>query len=90
MIKNTEPWMQYAVCGSVGTEVFYPEPGEDWMPTATLCRTGCPVKAQCLDYAMRLEQGMERRYRYGIFGGMTPNGREKHESAWLAEQEAVA
>lgn len=88
MIKNTEPWVAYAICSSVGTEMFYPEPGEDWKPSTEMCRSRCPVAAQCLDFAMRMERGMDRKSRYGIFGGLTPSARAEHEPAWLAEAAA--
>jgi hypothetical protein len=90
MIRNTELWTEHAPCRSVGVEVFFPEPGEAWLPTATMCRTSCPVQQQCLDYAMRLEQGMDRNKRFGVWGGLTPSARMKHEPAWLVEREAAA
>jgi hypothetical protein len=90
MIKNTEPWVAHAICASVGVEVFFPELGEAWLPTAELCRTRCPVQQQCLDYAMRLERGMDRNKRFGVWGGLTPGARMTHEPVWLAEREVAA
>lgn len=36
----------------------------------------CPVKSPCLEYALEVE-GRERRARYGIWGGTTPE--ERHQ-----------
>jgi hypothetical protein len=39
---------------------------------------------------MRMEAGQSNKTRMGVWGGLTPNGRKKHEKQWLAEQEAAA
>ncbi|MFJ5217242.1 WhiB family transcriptional regulator [Streptomyces sp. NPDC088354] len=41
-----------------------------------LCRTACPVQAECLEHAMAGEQGLNRADRQGIRGGR--DGGERH------------
>ena len=85
-LPNREPWMLAASCREVGGDVFFPEKGEEHAEPRRLCRVACKVKAQCLDFAMRAEHGVSRHHRHGIYGGMTPGQRAKHEAQWQAEQ----
>jgi hypothetical protein len=85
-----EPWIQHATCRSIGTAAFFPEIGEDWQQAMKVCLTQCPVRLQCLDYAMRMEAGASSKTRMGIWGGLTPGKRKRYEREWLAEQEAAA
>lgn len=85
-----EPWMKAAECTSIGTEVFFPEIGENWNPPKSVCRTVCKVRLQCLDYAMRMEAGVDHKNRFGVYGGLGPLSRKKYEPEWLAEQEGDA
>jgi WhiB family redox-sensing transcriptional regulator len=87
-MKNTEPWTSAAVCVSIGGDAFYPEAGESWKTPIGVCRT-CPVRLQCLDYAMREEQGRPVLHRFGVFGGLKPYARKKYEAEWLAGQVAA-
>lgn len=57
-------WMDEAVCAQVGSEIFFPEAGANPNEAKRVCRN-CPVKAECLDYA--LSHGMV----YGVWGGLT-------------------
>lgn len=60
---------------------FYPERGEDAGPAKHVCRT-CPVKSECLDYALKY------RERFGIWGGLTERGRkDMYGSVPRAERE---
>jgi hypothetical protein len=83
-----EAWMEHAVCREVAPEVWFPEKGEDHASPRRMCFSSCKVRLQCLDYAMRLEEGMGRHFRSGVFGGLTPGQRVQHEPVWLAEREA--
>lgn len=42
------------------------------MPARRLCAV-CPVRRECLDFAMRIEPAQSR---HGIWGGISPSGRE--------------
>src|SRR6266542_3455594 len=84
-----EPGVQRATCRSIGVSAFFPEIGEDWQQAMKVCAQ-CPVRLQCLDYAMRMEAGASSKTRMGIWGGMTPGKRKRYEAQWLAEQEIAA
>lgn len=47
---------------------------------ALMCR-GCPVKAQCLQLALGWEGSVGSKYRYGVWGGMTPVARARMAKA---------
>jgi WhiB family redox-sensing transcriptional regulator len=85
-----EPWTISAVCREVGGDEWFPEKGGDWKTPSSLCLTRCTVRAQCLDFAMRQEEGLSREGRFGILGGLTPKMRAKYEPEWLANREAAA
>lgn len=81
-----EPWVSSAACLSIGVEAFYPSPGDDWNVVKAVCLTACQVRPSCLDYAMRMESGVDRKSRWGVYGGLSPSARKKYEPQWLAEQ----
>ena len=84
-IPTPAPWVAAAPCASTDPEVFFPEKGGSTTEALKVCRR-CPVKLLCLDAAMQDEIGLSRSSRIGIWGGLGPNGRAKHEPQWLAEQ----
>ena len=64
-------WREDAACAQVDPEMFFPEP--DWKPTIaarTVC-AGCPVIAQCLEFALVND------IKSGIWAGTTPYERGK-------------
>lgn len=81
-----EPWTAYAVCREVDPDAWHPEKGGDHRSPRLVCLSSCTVRLNCLDYAMRIEQGMGPKVRAGVYGGMTPGQRSRHEEEWLAEQ----
>lgn len=74
---DLRPWMKEAACKDVADpDIFFPEQGQ-WkkgIAAKAIC-AGCPVKKDCLDYAIEYEQGD----RYGIWGGMNTKERWEHE-----------
>lgn len=72
------PWEDYAACRQVDV-------GDLWFPyhydansvelPVSICNT-CPVRAQCLAWAMAQEGDAARAFRHGIWGGTTPAERE--------------
>lgn len=84
MIYQPEPWMERGACRSIGGEVFFPEIGEDWHEARKVCTDRCPVTMQCLEFAMRVEQGTSLHARAGLWGGLSPKQRKDYEPAWLA------
>ena len=67
---DERPWAAYAACRDVDPDVFFPASEEDSTQGLRICR-GCPVKAECLDWAL------ETRVRYGIWGGATERDRRR-------------
>lgn len=67
---------------------------DPWYPTAAIdgppdvphtmairiCRR-CPATDPCLAEAMAAEEGLSEQYRYGIFGGLTPDQRAQLDQA---------
>lgn len=60
-----ETWMVDAMCAQTDADAWFPDHGDK--PTAerakTICREACPVREQCLEYALRTEQ------QVGIWAG---------------------
>jgi WhiB family redox-sensing transcriptional regulator len=84
-VYREEPWITSAKCVSIGVEVFFPARDDDWNQIKSVC-LNCPVRLQCLDYAMRMEEGQDHKTRFGVWGGLDPLARRKHEPEWLAGQ----
>ena len=59
-------WQSRAACVSQSDADFFPERGgkRDVAAAKAVC-AGCPVRAECLDYAL------DMRVRFGIWGGLT-------------------
>ena len=72
-------WTLDALCAPFDGDLWYtnPEGAGTGMERRTAIRIcgDCPVQAQCLNAAMRLEQGLGRTSRFGIWGGLTPTQR---------------
>ncbi|MGZ8766173.1 MAG: WhiB family transcriptional regulator, partial [Acidimicrobiia bacterium] len=66
-------WHRAAACRSVGTHLFFLEPGADPKPARALCAT-CPVTRECLRFAVETEAA-------GIWGGQSPAERRKARQA---------
>lgn len=63
-------WMDSALCREVGyLDLFFPEPGGSSQPAKRICRQ-CPVKAECLQYAM--DNPMT-----GVYGGTSVEDRKQ-------------
>jgi WhiB family redox-sensing transcriptional regulator len=63
-------WTDRAACRGTDTEIFFPANADEEAEALSICAT-CPVRAQCLDYAVR------NRETYGIWGGTTPEQRRR-------------
>ena len=77
--RVTADWTIDALCASIDGDLWYTDPegagtGMEGRTAIRICGD-CPVQAQCLHAAMRLEQGMGRKSRFGIWGGLTPTQR---------------
>ncbi len=73
-------WRDRGNCAPTPPDVAHPR-ADDWHPDTTdhttalpLCH-GCPVTTQCLAEALRIEA--RSAFRWGVWGGTTPNQRHK-------------
>jgi hypothetical protein len=64
-----------AACVGIPSEIFHPEPGDDWQQAVAVCG-GCPVRLQCLEWAMTVETTLNQ-VPFGIYGGVTARRRSK-------------
>jgi WhiB family redox-sensing transcriptional regulator len=67
---RTRAWTARAACRDTNTEIFFPASANEEVDALAICAT-CPVRAQCLDYAIR------NRENHGIWGGTTPEERRR-------------
>lgn len=68
------PWQDAAVCASVDPDLFFPETGGSTVTAKRLCRS-CPVRAECLEYALANDE------RDGIWGGYSERERARFARA---------
>lgn len=81
MNEEDAQWRIYAACAPVPREVFYVNKGGSLTPAKRICST-CPVRRECLEFAMRAEGGLDY-HRHGVFGGLSPSDRsELDRSSW--------
>lgn len=68
-------WRHRAACRDEDPELFFPVsevgPGAEQVARAKAVCARCPVRAECLEYA--LENGLD----HGIFGGLTEQERRR-------------
>jgi len=69
-------WRERAACLDLDTDIFFPV-GEGEASQAPIERAKaicavCPVRAECLDFALRTRQ------ESGVWGGMTEDERRRH------------
>lgn len=86
-------WRSAGACVSADPDLFFPismkGPGEKQIGQAKAICAGCQVKQECLDFAMTHD------LPYGIWGGSTPEDRQrerrrKRRAAAAAARRAVA
>jgi hypothetical protein len=69
--KADELWKLDASCQGLNTDMFFTEVGQNPDPALIRMCKACPVKQQCIEYA--LKYSLE-----GIWGGMGQRGRENY------------
>jgi WhiB family redox-sensing transcriptional regulator len=70
-----ENWFKKGNCYGKDTSMFYPETGDiSGAKKAKILCTGCPVRAECLAYALNNNE------LFGVWGGMTVRKRKKLRS----------
>jgi WhiB family transcriptional regulator, redox-sensing transcriptional regulator len=72
---NAAKWRSAAACLSADPDLFFPisakGPGEKQVARAKIICGGCRVRQQCLEFALAHDQ------LYGIWGGTTPEDRQR-------------
>ncbi|WP_244960123.1 WhiB family transcriptional regulator [Actinomyces faecalis] len=69
-------WQEQALCAQIDMDLWFPSSmggGSSDAAVSVCCR--CPVVDECLSYAMECE-ARDRR-RFGVWGGLTPDERER-------------
>jgi len=71
-------WKDRAVCvGAEEPDLWFPDGirGSAFIvqvaQAAAVCHNQCPVRIDCLRAAMRNEEGLSAKYRFGVHGGLT-------------------
>jgi WhiB family redox-sensing transcriptional regulator len=68
---NREAWVEQAVCAQTGAgDTWYPERGNSARNAKRICWS-CPVRAQCLAYALN------RNEPFGVWGGYSDRERRQ-------------
>jgi WhiB family redox-sensing transcriptional regulator len=74
-IESTENWRSAGACLSADPDLFFPisttGPAERQIARAKVICAGCEVRKVCLEFAMSHDQV------YGIWGGTTPDDRQR-------------
>lgn len=81
-VLRHEPWKDDAACRGAPSRIFFEDAINDQgkviqeglAEARTLCGS-CPVKQECLAYAMEYERGVPLRRRYGVWAGTVPEDR---------------
>jgi WhiB family redox-sensing transcriptional regulator len=66
--RHGDSWKLRGTCKTVDPELFFPEKGGSVTEAKRIC-TGCPVRAECLDFALRNNE------RFGVWGGLSERER---------------
>lgn len=66
-------WTRYANCRGADSEIFFPERGESVKPAKAICSV-CVVQLRCL------KDAMDRKERFGIWGGLSERERRRVRS----------
>ena len=74
-IESTENWRSAGACQAADPDLFFPisatGPAEQQIARAKVICAECGVRKECLDFAMSHDQV------YGIWGGTTPEDRQR-------------
>jgi WhiB family redox-sensing transcriptional regulator len=82
-VDVTGEWEDRALCRTVDAEIFFATGATQEYRAKVVCKT-CPVRAECLAYALRY------RVEHGVWGGLTDRERRRvlnrtRATAWNPE-----
>ncbi len=84
-IQGVDPdsnWQKDASCRGTDPELFFPDKGKPQREAKIVCN-GCPVKAECLDYAIKNGE------KFGIWGGMSERERRRIRDTRAVARQAI-
>jgi WhiB family redox-sensing transcriptional regulator len=67
-------WVEGAACRDADPELFFAGSGSAYTEARAIC-AGCPVVAECRDYADRIEAAPRAYEMFGMFAGESPSER---------------
>lgn len=70
LVARSEDWTTLAACKGMPADLFFTERGKSTAEAKAVC-AGCPVREQCLDYAMANTE------RFGVWGGLSEHERRR-------------
>lgn len=70
-LERPEDWRQQAACAETDPELWFPDGWHESPDAIAICNT-CPVRQECLDDALRMDDNA-----FGIRGGLYPSERRK-------------
>lgn len=68
---STTAWMKLGNCRNYPPDVFFPSDGVGVDRARKICNADCPVKEQCLEYALA------HRIEHGVWGGTSERERRR-------------
>ena len=74
MTAPAPEWLDQALCAGAPDHIFFPIHGAPADTARRYC-AACPVRIDCLRFALDVEDGCGPRVRHGVWGGMTPTER---------------
>lgn len=84
---NADDWRLRASCRDANLDLFFPNgvtgPAVDQIEAAKAVCTLCPVRAECLEFALVTNQ------QCGVWGGTTEEERRKLRRKWRAQRHVV-
>ncbi|MDQ4068489.1 MAG: WhiB family transcriptional regulator [Actinomycetota bacterium] len=82
--EGTGSWRRQAACHGCDVELFFPVGvtglAVDQIAAAKAVCAECPVRAECLDFALVTNQ------EAGVWGGATEEERRRLRRSWLAQR----
>jgi WhiB family redox-sensing transcriptional regulator len=71
ILLEVQPWYDQAAClDGVDADAFFPDRGGSTRTARRVCAS-CPVKTDCLDYALANDE------RFGVWGGLSERERRR-------------
>lgn len=67
---NGQNWRAQGACDGYGDETFFPHYNDNAQEAKRVC-AGCPVRSECL------EEALEKRHEFGVWGGLTERERQR-------------